>query len=88
MTTTSEERATGGEDLTSGFLDVVEQAAIACAHTMGLGDRHLSDRVAVEAMRARLDRVADRRPGRDRGRRARQGPDAVHRRARGAWRQR
>ena len=50
MTTTS-------EDLTSGFLDVVEQAAIACAHTMGRGDRHLSDRVAVEAMRARLDRV-------------------------------
>ena len=45
------------QDLTSGFLDVVEQAAIACAHTMGQGDRHRSDQVAVEAMRARLDHV-------------------------------
>jgi fructose-1,6-bisphosphatase class II len=44
-------------DLAHGFLDVVEQAAIACAHTMGQGDRHRSDRVAVEAMRARLDHV-------------------------------
>ena len=39
------------------FLDVVEQAAVACAHTMGKGDRHHSDQVAVEAMRARLDSV-------------------------------
>lgn len=46
-----------GEDLSLAFLDVVEQAAIACAHTMGQGDRHRSDRVAVEAMRKRLDRV-------------------------------
>ncbi len=45
------------EDLSLAFLDVVEQAAIACAHTMGQGDRHRSDRVAVEAMRARLDKV-------------------------------
>ena len=45
------------EELSQAFLDVVEQAAIACAHTMGQGDRHRSDRVAVEAMRARLDRV-------------------------------
>ena len=44
-------------DLSLAFLDVVEQAAIACAHTMGLGDRHRSDQVAVEAMRARLDNV-------------------------------
>ena len=44
-------------DLSLAFLDVVEQAAIACAHTMGLGDRHHSDHVAVEAMRARLDHV-------------------------------
>ena len=44
-------------ELAYGFLDVVEQAAIACAHTMGQGDRHRSDRVAVEAMRARLDHV-------------------------------
>lgn len=46
-----------GDDLAYGFLEVVEQAAIACAHTMGQGDRHRSDRVAVEAMRARLDHV-------------------------------
>lgn len=44
-------------DLTSAFLEVVEQAAIACAHTMGQGDRHHSDQVAVESMRATLDRV-------------------------------
>tara|TARA_B100001123_G_scaffold451013_1_gene625988 strand:+ start:10272 stop:11261 length:990 start_codon:yes stop_codon:yes gene_type:complete len=44
-------------DLSLAFLDVVEKAAIACAHTMGKGDRHHSDHVAVEAMRARLDRV-------------------------------
>jgi fructose-1,6-bisphosphatase class II len=48
---------TTNEELAYDFLDVVEQAAIACAHTMGLGDRHRSDRVAVEAMRARLDHV-------------------------------
>lgn len=46
-----------GVDLASTFLDVVEQAAIACAYTMGQGDRHLSDHVAVEAMRASLDRA-------------------------------
>ena len=46
-----------GEDLSLAFLDVVEQAAIACAHTMGQGDRDRSDRVAVEAMRRRLDQV-------------------------------
>ena len=45
------------DDLSLGFLDVVEQAAIACAHTMGQGDRHHSDQVAVETMRARLDHV-------------------------------
>ena len=44
-------------DTTSAFLQVVEEAAIACAHTMGQGDRHLSDQVAVESMRATLDRV-------------------------------
>jgi fructose-1,6-bisphosphatase class II len=44
-------------DMTSAFLHVVEQAAIACAHTMGQGDRHGSDQVAVESMRASLDRV-------------------------------
>jgi fructose-1,6-bisphosphatase II len=44
-------------DLSLEFLRVVEQAAIACAHTMGQGDRHKSDQVAVEAMRRVLDSV-------------------------------
>jgi len=44
-------------DLSLAFLDVVEQAAVACAHTMGQGNRHHSDQVAVEAMRSRLDSV-------------------------------
>src|SRR5882672_10862958 len=44
-------------DLSLEFLRVVEQAAIACAHTMGQGDRHLSDHVAVEAMRRVMDNV-------------------------------
>jgi len=42
-------------DLSLDFLRVVEQAAIACAHTMGQGDRHKSDQVAVEAMRHEMD---------------------------------
>jgi fructose-1,6-bisphosphatase class II len=45
-------------DLSLEFLSVVEQAAIACAHTMGQGDGHASDRAAVEAMRRTLDGVA------------------------------
>jgi fructose-1,6-bisphosphatase II len=44
-------------DLSLEFLRVVEQAAIACAHTMGQGDRHKSDQVAVEAMRRTMDSV-------------------------------
>jgi fructose-1,6-bisphosphatase II len=44
-------------DLSLDFLRVVEQAAIACAHTMGQGDRHKSDQVAVEAMRREMDSV-------------------------------
>src|SRR6187455_3517672 len=44
-------------DLSLDFLRVVEQAAIACAHTMGQGDRHKSDKAAVEAMREALDTV-------------------------------
>ena len=44
-------------DLSLDFLSVVEQAAIACAHTMGQGDRHKSDQVAVEAMRKCMDTV-------------------------------
>src|SRR4029078_3047759 len=44
-------------DLSLDFLRVVEQAAIACAHTMGQGDRHKSDQAAVEAMREARDTV-------------------------------
>jgi len=44
-------------DLSLEFLRVVEQAAIACAHTMGQGDRHHSDQVDVEAMRKVMDTV-------------------------------
>ncbi len=44
-------------DLSLQLLRVVEQAAIACAHTMGQGDRNGSDHVAVEAMRQTLDTV-------------------------------
>jgi fructose-1,6-bisphosphatase class II len=39
------------------FLRVVEQAAIAAARTMGLGDRHKADDVAVQAMRSTMDTV-------------------------------
>src|SRR5262244_1200559 len=44
-------------DLSLEFLRVVEQAAISCAHTMGQGDRHRSDQVAVETMRKVMDSV-------------------------------
>jgi fructose-1,6-bisphosphatase II len=44
-------------DLSLEFLRVVEQAAIACAHTMGQGDGHKSDQAAVETMRQSLDSV-------------------------------
>src|SRR5213076_3347965 len=44
-------------DLSLDFLRVVEQAAIACAHTMGQGDPDKSDHAAVEAMRESLDTV-------------------------------
>ncbi len=37
------------------FLRVVEQAAVAAARTMGQGDRHTADDVAVEAMRTVMD---------------------------------
>jgi len=45
-------------DLSLELLRVVEQAAIACAPTMGRGDRDGSDQAAVEAMRKTLDDVA------------------------------
>ncbi len=44
-------------DLSLEFLRVVEQAAIACAHTMGLGDWRTSDQAAVETMRKCMDSV-------------------------------
>ncbi len=45
------------KELSLEFLRVVERAAIASAHTMGLGDRHKSDQMAVEAMRSEMDTV-------------------------------
>src|SRR5688572_31387957 len=48
-------RTSTDPDLSLDFLRVVEQAAVACAHTMGQGDRHRSDQVAVEAMRHEMD---------------------------------
>lgn len=45
------------QELSLSFVRVVEEAAVACAHTMGTGDRKLSDRVAVEAMRKVMDTV-------------------------------
>ncbi|HXM93342.1 MAG TPA: class II fructose-bisphosphatase [Candidatus Dormibacteraeota bacterium] len=39
------------------FLRVVENAAIAAARTMGFGDRHKADEVAVEAMRKTMQAV-------------------------------
>jgi fructose-1,6-bisphosphatase II len=44
-------------ELSLHFLRVVEQAAIACAHTVGHGDRHRADKAAVEAMRRTMDTV-------------------------------
>ena len=44
-------------NLSSEFLRITEAAAIACAHTIGQGDRHHSDLVATEAMRKTMDGV-------------------------------
>ena len=44
-------------DLGQEFVSVVEKAAIACAHTMGLGDRRYSDQVATETMRKALHQI-------------------------------
>jgi fructose-1,6-bisphosphatase class II len=44
-------------ELALEFARVVEEAAIASAHTMGTGDRHQADQVATEAMRATMDTV-------------------------------
>src|SRR5260370_32560357 len=45
------------EQLSLEFLRVVENAAIAAARTMGFGDRHKADEVAVEGMRKTMDSV-------------------------------
>jgi fructose-1,6-bisphosphatase/sedoheptulose 1,7-bisphosphatase-like protein len=44
-------------DLSLEFFRVIEQAAIACARTMGLGDWRTSDHAAVETMRMCMDTV-------------------------------
>jgi fructose-1,6-bisphosphatase II / sedoheptulose-1,7-bisphosphatase len=44
-------------DLSLEVLRVVEDAAIASARTMGMGDAHISDQAAVEAMRQCLDTI-------------------------------
>jgi fructose-1,6-bisphosphatase II len=44
-------------ELALEFARVVEDAAIASAHTMGTGDREKADHVATEAMRATMDTV-------------------------------
>jgi fructose-1,6-bisphosphatase class II len=48
------------ESLSRDFLRVCEAAALACARTMGQGDRRHSDHVAVEAMRREMDAIAMR----------------------------
>ena len=45
------------QELSLGFVRVVEQAAVAAARTMGRGDRHYADQMAVEAMRKELESV-------------------------------
>ncbi|MDH3254739.1 MAG: fructose-bisphosphatase class II, partial [Acidobacteriota bacterium] len=49
-----------GAALGQGLIRVTEEAAVAAAHTMGLDDREESDRVAVEAMRRELGKLAMR----------------------------
>lgn len=44
-------------ELALEFVRVVEEAAIASAHTMGFGDRHKADQVATESMRTCMDSV-------------------------------
>ena len=44
-------------ELALEFVRVVEEAAIASAHTMGKGDRHIADQVATEAMRKTMDSI-------------------------------
>jgi len=44
-------------DLAPKFIRVVENAAVACARTMGRGDRELSDKAATESMRITMDTI-------------------------------
>ena len=44
-------------DLSLEMLRVVEDAAVASARTMGMGDANASDQAAVESMRRCLDRA-------------------------------
>ncbi len=46
--------------LSREFLRVVEEAAVSAARTMGQGDRHHADDVAVEAMRKAMDTLSMR----------------------------
>jgi fructose-1,6-bisphosphatase class II len=48
------------QHLSREFLRVVEEAAIAASRTMGQGQRHYSDQVAVEAMRKAMDTLSMR----------------------------
>jgi fructose-1,6-bisphosphatase class II len=45
------------ESLSRHFLRVCEKAAVACARTMGQGDRRHSDHVATEEMRKEMDSI-------------------------------
>src|SRR5436309_11174221 len=45
-------------DLSLEMLRVVDEAAIASARTMGMGDANASDQAAVESMRRCLDTIA------------------------------
>lgn len=45
------------QDLALHFVRIVEEAAVACARTMGKGDRDGSDYAAVQAMRCAFERV-------------------------------
>jgi len=49
--------ATLEQTLTADFLRVVEQAAIACARSIGHGNRKHSDQLAVEAMRQAMESI-------------------------------
>jgi fructose-1,6-bisphosphatase/sedoheptulose 1,7-bisphosphatase-like protein len=44
-------------DLEESFLRIAQSAAVAAARTVGYGNRHHSDQVAVEAMRTVMDTV-------------------------------